>query len=161
MPSFDVVSELNHQEVKNAIDQARREVGQRYDFKGTDSSIEQNDDGIVLKSNSEGRIDAVRDVLEGKMVKRGVSLKCLDAQDIAKAGGQMHRQLIVLKEGVSKEKAKEIVKTIKEAKMKVQASIQGDCVRVNGKKRDDLQAAIAMLKEKDFELPLQFKNFRD
>ncbi len=161
MPSFDVVSQIDQHEVDNACNQARKEIAQRYDFKGTESSIEKTDEGIVLRSNSEGRIDAARDVLESKMVRRQVSLKSLDAQPPQQAGGSMWRQLIKLKEGVSKEKAKEIVKAIKDSKIKVQAAIQGDSVRVSGKKRDDLQATIALLKEKDFELPLQFKNFRD
>ncbi len=161
MPSFDVVSQIDQHEVDNACNQARKEIAQRYDFKGTESSIEKTDEGIVIGSNSEGRIDAARDVLESKMVRRQVSLKSLDAQPPQQAGGSMWRQLIKLKEGVSKEKAKEIVKAIKDSKIKVQAAIQGDSVRVSGKKRDDLQATIALLKEKDFELPLQFKNFRD
>ena len=161
MPSFDVVSQIDQHEVDNACNQTRKEITQRYDFKGTESSIEKTDDGIVIRSNSEGRIDAARDVLESKMVRRQVSLKSLDAQPAQQAGGSMWRQLIKLKEGVSKEKAKEIAKAIKDSKIKVQASIQGDAVRVSGKKRDDLQATIAFLKEKDFDLPLQFTNFRD
>ena len=115
----------------------------------------------MIRANSEGRLDAARDVLESKMVRRQVSLKSLDAQQPQQAGGQMWRQLIKLKEGVSKEKAKEIVKSIKDSKLKVQASIQGDSVRVSGKKRDDLQDAIGFLKEQDFDLPLQYVNFRD
>ena len=155
MPSFDVVSQIDQHEVDNACNQARKEIAQRYDFKGTESSIEQTDEGIVIRANSEGRIDAARDVLESKMVRRQVSLKSLDAQMAQQAGGSMWRQLIKLKEGVSKEKAKEIVKAIKDSKVKVQAAIQGDTVRVSGKKRDDLQGTIALLKEKDFDLPLQ------
>ena len=161
MPSFDVVSEVDQHEVDNACNQTSKEIAQRYDFKGTDSSIEQTDEGIVLRANSEGRVDAARDVLESKMVRRKVSLKALDPQPAQQAGGQMWRQLVKLKRGVAKDKAKEIVKTIKDSKIKVQASIQGDSVRVSGKKRDDLQSTIAMLKEKDFDLPLQFTNFRD
>lgn len=161
MPSFDVVSQIDQHEVDNACNQARKEITQRYDFKGTESAIEKTDEGIVIRSNSEGRIDAARDVLESKMVRRQVSLKSLDAQQAQQAGGSMWRQLIKLKEGVSKEKAKEIAKAIKESKIKVQTAIQGDAVRVSGKKRDDLQATIAFLKEKDFDLPLQFTNFRD
>ncbi|MFA9409916.1 MAG: YajQ family cyclic di-GMP-binding protein [Deltaproteobacteria bacterium] len=161
MPSFDVVSKLDQHEVDNARNQASKEIAQRYDFKGTESTIEQTDEGIVIRSNSEGRLDAARDVLESKMVRRQVSLKSLDAQQAQQAGGQMWRQLIKLKEGVSKEKAKEIVKAIKDSKLKVQASIQGDAVRVSGKKRDDLQETIAFLKEQDFDLPLQYVNFRD
>jgi uncharacterized protein YajQ (UPF0234 family) len=161
MPSFDVVSQLDQHEIDNACNQARKEIAQRYDFKGTESSIEKTDEGIVIRSNSEGRIDAARDVLESKMVRRQVSLKSLDAQPPQQAGGSMWRQLIRLKEGISKEKAKDITKAVKDSKIKVQAAIQGDSVRVSGKKRDDLQATIAFLKEKDFDLPLQFKNFRD
>ncbi len=138
MPSFDVVSQIDQHEVDNACNQTRKEITQRYDFKGTESSIEKTDDGIVI-----------------------VSLKSLDTQPAQQAGGSMWRQLIKLKEGVSKEKAKEIAKAIKDSKIKVQAAIQGDSVRVSGKKRDDLQATIAFLKEKDFDLPLQFTNFRD
>ena len=161
MPSFDVVSKLDRHEIDNAANQASKEIGQRFDFKGTDTTIEQTEEGIVIRSNSEGRLDAARDVLESKMVRRQVSLKSLDVQEPQPAGGKMWRQVIKLKEGVSKEKAKDIVKTIKDSKLKVQASIQGDAVRVSGKKRDDLQATIAMLKEQDFDLPLQFVNFRD
>lgn len=161
MPSFDVVSEVDQHEVDNACNQAKKEIAQRYDFKGTESSVEKTEEGIVVRANSEGRIDAARDVLETKMVRRQVSLKALDAQPAQQAGGSMWRQLIQLKQGVSKEKAKEIVKTIKDSKIKVQAAIQGDSVRVSGKKRDDLQAVIALLKERDFDLPLQFTNFRD
>ena len=161
MPSFDVVSKLDQHEVDNARNQASKEIVQRYDFKGTETTIEQTEEGIVIRSNSEGRLDAARDVLETKMVRRQVSLKSLDPQEPQPAGGKMWRQLIKLKEGVSKDKAKEIVKAVKDSKAKVQASIQGDAVRVSGKKRDDLQSTIAMLKEQDFDLPLQFVNFRD
>ena len=161
MPSFDVVSEMDRHEVENALNQAKKEIAQRYDFKGTQSSIDRNEEGIVILSNSEGRVDAARDVLEGKMVRRKVSLKSLDPQKPNQAGGSMWRQVIKLKEGIDREKAKEIVKVVKDSKLKVQASIQGDGVRVTGKKRDDLQATIAMLKEREFDLPLQFINFRD
>ncbi len=161
MPSFDVVSKVDQHEVDNARNQASKEIGQRYDFKGADSTIEQTEEGIVIRANSEGRLDAARDVLESKMVRRQVSLKSLDAQQPQQAGGLMWRQLIKLKDGVPKEKAKEIVKAIKDGKLKVQASIQGDSVRVSGKKRDDLQETIAFIKEQDFDLPLQYVNFRD
>ena len=161
MPSFDVVSEMDRHEMENALNQAKKEIAQRYDFKGTQSSIDKNEEGIVILSNSEGRVDAARDVLEGKMVRRKVSLKSLDPQKPGQAGGSMWRQLIKLKEGIDRDKAKEIVKAVKDSKLKVQASIQGDGVRVTGKKRDDLQATIVMLKERDFDLPLQFINFRD
>lgn len=161
MPSFDVVSKVDSHEVDNARNQASKEIAQRYDFKGTDTTVEQTEEGIVIRSNSEGRLDAARDVLQTKMVRRQVSLKALDPQQPQQAGGSTWRQLIKLKEGVSKEKAKEIVKAVKDSKIKVQASIQGDAVRVSGKKRDDLQSTISLLKEKDFDLPLQFVNFRD
>jgi len=161
MPSFDVVSKVDQHEVDNARNQASKEIAQRYDFKGTDTSIEQTEEGMVIRANSEGRLDAARDVLESKIVRRQVSLKSLDPQPAQKAGGQMWRQLIKVKEGVSKDKAKEIVKAIKDSKLKVQAAIQGDAVRVSGKNRDDLQATIAFLKEQDFDLPLQYVNFRD
>jgi uncharacterized protein YajQ (UPF0234 family) len=161
MPSFDVVSKLDQHEIDNATNQAIKEIAQRFDFKGTETTVERTEEGIVIRSNSEGRLDAARDVLETKLVRRQVSLKSLDVQQPQPAGGKMWRQVIKLKEGVSKEKAKDIVKAIKDSKLKVQPSIQGDAVRISGKKRDDLQAAIAMLKEHDFDLPLQFVNFRD
>ncbi len=161
MPSFDVVCKLDRHEVDNAVNQAKKEIAQRYDFKGTDTSIERTEEGIVIRSGSEGRLDAARDVLESKMVKRGVSLKSLDPQKPQPAGNQSYRQLIKLVEGISPEKAREIVKIVKDAKMKVQVAIQGDTVRVSGKKRDGLQAVIALLKEKDLGLALSFVNFRD
>lgn len=161
MPSFDVVSKLDHHEVENAFQQAQKEVGQRYDFKDTATTLEKNQDGIVLRSTTEDRLNAARGVLEDKIVKRKVSLKALDPQKIEAAGGQSFRQLVKLKEGVEMEKAKEIVKAIKDSKMKVQAAIQGDLVRISGKKRDDLQEAIALLRGKDFGLPLQYVNFRE
>jgi len=161
MPSFDVVSKLDHHEVENAFQQAQKEVGQRYDFKDTQTTLEKNADGIVFRSTTEDRLNAARGVFEDKIVKRKVSLKALDPQKIEPAGGQMFRQLVKLKEGVEIEKAKEIVRAVKDSKLKVQASIQGDLVRINGKKRDDLQEAIAMLRGRDFGLPLQFVNFRE
>lgn len=161
MPSFDVVCKLDHHEVDNSIDQANRELKQRFDFKGTESTIEKTDEGIVIRSNSEGRLDAARDVLESKAIRRKVSLKSLDAQKAQPAGGQMWRQLIKLREGIDKDAAKLIVRKIKDAKLKVQAAIQGDVVRVTGKKRDDLQQVIAMLREEELELPLSYVNFRD
>lgn len=161
MPSFDIVSEIDKHELDNAIQQTRREIETRFDFKGTDASIEETEEGIVLRANSEGRVDGIYSVLEDKILRRKLSLKILDKQKVQPAGGQMYRQLVKLREGIATEKAKEIVKILKDSKMKVQASIQGEAVRVTGKKRDDLQAAIALLKEKDLELPLQYKNFRD
>lgn len=161
MPSFDITSTLAHNEVDNAIVQAQKEIAQRFDFKDTQTEIEKTKDGIVIRSISDNRVEAALQVLREKMVKRNVSLKSLDAQKIEPAGGQTMRQLIKLKEGIETEKAKEIVKHIKDTKLKVQAAIQGDQLRVTGKKRDDLQEAIANIKAKDFDLPLQFTNFRE
>lgn len=160
MPSFDVVSKLDHHEVDNAVDQAKREIATRFDFKDTGTEIEKNQDGIAIRSTSEGRLEGAFKVLEDKMVKRKVSLKSLDPQK-AQQSGQTWRQLIKLKEGVDQDRAKQIVKAIKDSKIKVQAAIQGDLVRITGKKRDDLQEAIALLKGQDFGLPLQYVNFRE
>ena len=159
--SFDITTGVDLQEVDNAINQASKEIAQRFDFKGTNTSIELNDDGIVLRSSSEGRIDGARDVLEQKLVKRKVSLKSLDPKKVQPAGGSTYRQLIELKEGISTEKAKEIVKALKDSKLKVHPSIQRDSVRVSGKKKVDLQECIAFLREQDFDLPLVYTNFRD
>jgi uncharacterized protein YajQ (UPF0234 family) len=162
MPSFDVVSEIDHQEVRNAVDQAAREVGTRYDFKGTDSTIELSTDEIKLNSSSEDRLAALRVLLEEKLVKRHVSLKSLDYQKVEEASGARARQTVKLVAGISKDKATELNKHIKGLNLKgVQSQTQGDQLRVTGKKRDDLQAAIAALKEHDFGIPLQFSNFRD
>jgi len=162
MPSFDVVSKVEMHEVDNAVQQAAKEVGTRYDFRGTDTKIEHKPgEGIVLVANSSGRVDAARSVLHEKLTRRQVSLKTLDAQKVEPAGGQNYRQLIKLQEGISKEKAKDVVKFIKGTKLKVQASIQGESLRVTGKKRDDLQEAIAQLKGEDFGVALQYENFRD
>lgn len=161
MPSFDVVSKLDHHEVDNAVDQARRELATRFDFKDTNTDLEKTKEGITIRSDTEGRLDAALKVLEDKLVKRKVSLKALDVADAQPAGGQTWKQLVKLKEGVDQDRAKQIVKAIKDSKTKVQAAIQGDLVRVSGKKRDDLQEAIALLKSQDFGLPLQFINFRE
>ena len=160
MPSFDVVSKLDHHEVDNAVDQAKREIGTRFDFKDTGTEIEKTADGISIKANSEGRVEGALKVIEDKMIKRKVSLKALDPQK-AQQSGMTWRQLVKLKEGVETEHAKQIVKTIKDSKIKVQAAIQGDLVRVTGKKRDELQEVIGHLREADLPLPLQFNNFRD
>lgn len=161
MASFDIVSELNHHEVDNAVDQARREVTQRFDFKGTDTEIEKTDEGIVIRSSSDSRCRAAYDVLQTKMAKRKVSLKSLHAGEPKPAGGNRYRMVIELKEGIDTDHAKRIVKLLKDSKLKVQAAIQGDSVRVSHKKRDVLQEAIALVKEQDYELPLQFQNFRE
>ena len=164
MPSFDVVSEVDMQEVRNAVDQADRELSQRYDFKGTDSSIElkEKENLIELRSVSEDRINAVRQVLEEKMVKRKISLKAIEHGDVEPAAGGTVRQATKLQAGISSDKARELNKFIKELGLKgIQSQAQGEQLRVTGKKRDDLQAVIAALREGDFGVPLQFTNFRD
>jgi hypothetical protein len=162
MPSFDVVSEIDMQEVRNAVDQASREVANRYDFKGTDSTVELGDNEINMHSVSEDRLDALRQVLEEKLVKRKVSLKAIDYAKVEEASGGTARQKAALVAGISTEKARTINKFIKGLGLKgVQSQVQGEQLRVSGKKRDDLQSAIAALREEDFGIPLQFTNFRD
>ena len=162
MPSFDVVSEIDMQEVRNAVDQAQREVATRFDFKDTDSSIELGTDSITLHSATEDRLRAVLQVLEEKLVKRSISLKALDHGKVEEAAKGTARQSIKLVAGISSDKAKQVNSTIKGLGLKgIQSQTQGDQVRVTGKKRDDLQAVIAALKEADFGIPLQFNNFRD
>jgi len=162
MPTFDIVSEVDMQEVRNAVDQAAREIGQRFDFKGTESSVELTDDAINMASNSEDRLAALRQVLEEKLVKRKVSMKVLDYGTVEPASGASVRQTARLQAGISSEKAKDLNKFIKGLGLKgVQSSTQGEQLRVSGKKRDHLQDVIAALKENDFGIPLQFNNFRD
>jgi uncharacterized protein YajQ (UPF0234 family) len=161
MPSFDVVSKLAMHEVDNALQQAQKEVGTRFDFRGTGATIEREEDGILLRANSESRVAAAYVVLQEKLAKRKVSLKALDPQKVEPAASSTYRQLIKLTQGIDKEKAKDVVKHLKDTKLKVQASIQGDSVRVTGKKRDDLQEAIAALRQHDFGIELQFENFRE
>ena len=161
MPSFDVVSEIDEQEVKNAVDQAQREVATRFDFKDTNSTIELADSKITVASVTDDRLRALVQVIEEKLVKRQVSLKTLDHGKIEEATRGTARQVIALKAGLGTDKAKEVNRALKESGLKVQSQTQGDAVRVTGKKRDDLQGAIAFLKEKDFDIPLQYKNFRD
>jgi cyclic-di-GMP-binding protein len=162
MPTFDVVSEVDRQEVRNAIDQAQREIANRFDFKNTNSSIEQNDLVITLRTVSEDRLVALRTVLEEKLVKRGVSLKGLDYGTVEEATQNTVRQVVTIAVGISGDKAREINRMIKEKGPKgVSSQTQGDAVRVNAKKRDDLQAVIALLKGADLGIPLQFNNFRD
>jgi hypothetical protein len=162
VPSFDVVSEVNRQELKNAVDQAQREIGQRYDFKNTDSSIEQNELVLTLKTSSEDRLRALRTVLEERLVKRGVSLRGLDWGKIEPATGESVRQIVTVKVGITSEKAREINKLVKEKGPKgVSTQTQGESVRVSGKKRDDLQATITLLKAASLGIPVQFVNFRD
>ena len=163
MPSFDVVSQFDVQEVRNAVDQTAREATTRYDFKGTDSSIELNgEEAITLRSASEDRLHALRTVLEEKLVKRQVSLKVLDPGKVEEASGGSARQTIALRAGISSEKAKELNKFIKGLGVKgIQSQTQGEQLRVIGKSRDSLQEVIAALREGDFGVPLQFENFRD
>ena len=163
MPSFDVVSEFDVQEVRNAVDQAAREATTRFDFKGTDSSVElQGEEAIVLRSGTEDRLHALRTVLEEKLVKRKVSLKVLDPGKVEEASGGSARQTIALRAGISSEKAKELNKFIKGLGVKgIQSQTQGEQLRVIGKSRDSLQEVIAALREGDFGVPLQFENFRD
>jgi hypothetical protein len=162
MPSFDVVSQVDRQEVRNAVDQAQREIANRFDFKNTESSIDQQDLVLTLRTVSEDRLAALRVVLEEKLVKRGVSLKGLDYATVEEASHNTVRQVATIKVGISSDKAREINRMIKERGPKgVSSQTQGDTVRVTGKKRDDLQAVIALLKGADLEIPLQFENFRD
>jgi len=162
MPSFDVVSEVDRQEVRNAIDQAQREIANRFDFKNTNSSIEQNDLLITLRTVSEDRLAALRVVIEEKLVKRGVSLKGVDYGTVEEATQNTVRQVVTIKVGISSDKAREINRMIKEKGPKgVSSQTQGETVRVTGKKRDDLQAVMALLKGADLGIPLQFNNFRD
>jgi uncharacterized protein YajQ (UPF0234 family) len=162
MPTFDVVSEVDRQEVRNAVDQAQREISTRFDFKNTNSSIEQNDLVLTLRTVSEDRLAALRQVVEEKLVKRGVSLKGLDYGTVEEATQNTVRQVLTIRVGISSDKAKEINKLIKaEAPKGVSSQTQGETVRVQSKKRDDLQATMALLKGHDFGIPLQFTNFRD
>ena len=162
MPSFDVVSEVDAQEVKNAVDQAQREIGTRFDFKNTNSTIEQNEMVITLRTISEDRLTALRTVLEEKLVKRGVSLRGVDYGDVQEATQNTVRQIVTIQVGISSDKAREINKLIKEkAEKGISSQTQGDSIRVTAKKRDALQGVIAMLKAEDVGIPLQFENFRD
>ena len=162
MPSFDIVSELDFQEIRNAIDQASREFTQRYDFKGTDTKVELTEEAISLNSESEERLNAARQVVEEKLVKRKVSLRGVNFGEIDTAAGGRVAQVATLNSGISSENAKELHKFIKELKLKgIQSQTQGDQLRVTGKKRDDLQEIISLMKETDFKVALQFINFRD
>jgi cyclic-di-GMP-binding protein len=162
MPTFDVVSEMDMQEVRNAVDQTSRELATRFDFKGTDSAAELKDNAIEIESASEDRLKAVTQVLEEKLVRRKISLKALDYGKIEEASQGRARQKVALQVGINSDKARDIGKYLKGLGIKgVQHQVQGDQLRVSGKKRDDLQKAIQSLKEHDFGIPLQFTNFRD
>ena len=158
--SFDIVSKTDMQEVANAIQQAQKELAQRFDFKGSKSSIELTPEEIVLISDDEGKLRSVKDIVEGKLVKRKVSLKALDYATVEPSSGGTVRQRAKIVQGIETEKAKTIVRTLKDAKLKVQASIQSDQVRVTGRNKDELQKAIALVREQDFGIPLQFTNYR-
>lgn len=161
MPSFDVVSEADTVEIRNAIEQANKEITNRFDFKGSDARIEQKERELTAFADDDFKLGQVRDVLLGKMAKRNVDVRFLDYGDVQKISGDKVRQPITVRHGVSAEHAKRIVRLIKDSKRKVQASIQGDSVRVSGAKRDDLQDTIALLKKEITDIPLAFTNFRD
>ncbi len=160
MPSFDVVSEVDLQEVRNAVDQANREVGTRFDFKGVDAKFEQNGAEIALRADVEFQLQQMLDILEKKLVKRKVDIGSMDIKE-PETTINAARQQIIIRQGIDSDTCRKVVKAIKAAKLKVQAQVQGEQVRVTGKKRDDLQQVIALLKESDFGLPFQYINFRD
>jgi hypothetical protein len=163
MPSFDIVSEVNQVEINNALDQANKEVTNRFDFKGSDARVEWNekDKVLTLFADDDYKVGQVKDVLIGKLTKRGVDIRCLEYGDIEKVGGNKAKQVVKVKTGIESDRAKQIVKLFKDSKMKVQGSIQGDSVRVSGAKRDTLQEAIALVKKTITDYPVQFDNFRD
>ncbi|MBT8087311.1 MAG: YajQ family cyclic di-GMP-binding protein [Gammaproteobacteria bacterium] len=160
MPSFDVVSDFDPQEARNGVDQANREVTTRFDFKGTGSKYELDEQVIALTTQSDFQLKQMVDILHLKLSKRGIDVGCLDAQEPEFSGNEA-RQKIILRRGIDPDRARKLVKQIKAAKLKVQTAIQGDKLRVSGKKRDDLQAVISLLKDTDIGLPLQYENFRD
>ena len=161
MPSFDIVCEANMVEVKNAVDQANKEITNRFDFKGSDARFEQKERELTAFADSDFQLSQMRDVLTNKMTKRSVDVRFLDIGDVEKIGGDKVKQLIKVRNGIEQEQSKKIVRLIKDAKIKVTASIQGEAVRVSGTKRDDLQSAIALVKKDIIEVPLVFQNFRD
>ncbi len=160
MPSFDVVSEIDKHELTNAVDQANREIANRFDFKGTNSKVEQNEYVLTLIAPAAFQLRQILDLLRDKMAKRKIDIKCLEYGKLEESNNEC-RQPLTVRRGIDKELARKIVRLVKDSKLKVQAAIQSEQVRVSGKKRDDLQAVIAMLKEKDLPLPLQYINFRD
>jgi len=160
MPSFDVVSEVDMHEVSNAVDQANREVGTRFDFKGTDARYALKDSVVTMHAQVEFQLEQMLDILRIKLSRRGVDISCMKIEDAETAGQRAH-QNVILRQGIDQALSKKIVKLIKDAKLKVQAAIKGEKIRVTGKKRDDLQAVIALLKEAKLEMPLQYENFRD
>jgi cyclic-di-GMP-binding protein len=161
MPSFDIVSQVNEQEVKNAVEQTNKEITNRYDFKGSDARVELTKLDLTVFADDEFKLGQVMDVLRQRLAKRSVDVRCLESGSIEKISGDKVKQPVKVKVGIPVEKGKEIQKLIKESKLKVQGSIQGDAVRVSGAKRDDLQNAIALVKKSVTDVPLQFINFRD
>jgi uncharacterized protein YajQ (UPF0234 family) len=161
MPSFDITSEIDKVELRNALDQANKEIANRFDFKGSDARIEQKDLELAVFADDEFKLKQVLDVFHGKCAKRNVDIRAFDARGMEKISGDKVKQTVAVRNGIASEKAKQIVKLLKDAKLKVQASIQGEAVRVAGAKKDDLQAAIALVRQSVTDIPLQFGNFRD
>lgn len=161
MPSFDIVSEVDKHEVGNAIDQTNREVTTRFDFKGSDTQVEINELSVRILADDEFKIGQVRDILNAKLVKRGIDIGCLEPGKVKERGAGKAEQTIMIRHGIDKDLARDITKKVKASKLKVQSTIQGDQIRISGKKRDDLQSVISLLTDNAFDLPLQFVNFRD
>jgi uncharacterized protein YajQ (UPF0234 family) len=161
VPSFDIVSQVDRQEVKNAVEQANKEVGNRYDFKGSDARVEQAELVLTVFADDEFKLGQVTDVLRGRLAKRNIDVRCLEPGAVEKISGDKVKRAITVKTGVPQDRGKEIQKLLKDARLKVQASLQGDAVRVSGAKKDDLQSAIALVRKSIADLPLQFINFRD
>ncbi|MEO8739289.1 MAG: YajQ family cyclic di-GMP-binding protein [Casimicrobiaceae bacterium] len=161
MPSFDIISEVNDVEIRNALDQANREISTRFDFKGSDARVDLKEKDLTLYADDDFKLKQVTDVLMGKLTKRNIDVRALKFNDVVKMGGDKIKQVVTIRVGVEQELAKKIVKLLKDSKLKVQASIQGDAVRVSGAKKDLLQDAIALVKKSITDFPLQFNNFRD
>jgi len=161
MPSFDIMSEVNQAEVKNALEQTNKEVTNRFDFKGSDARVEQGEKTLTLFADDEFKLGQVYDILTARLAKRGIDVRCLERGKLETIGGAKAKQVVTVKVGIDQTLAKKIVAMVKDAKIKVQASIQGDAVRVSGTKRDDLQSAIALVKKSIDDYPVQFGNFRD
>lgn len=161
MPSFDIVSQVDKQEVRNAVEQANREIANRFDFKGSDARIEQRELELSLFADDEFKLGQVSDVLRARMTKRNVDVRCLELGSVEKIGGDKVKRALTVKVGIPTERAKQLVKLVKDAKLRVQASIQGDALRVSGAKKDELQAVIQLVRKAVTDIPLQFVNFRD
>ncbi len=161
MPSFDITSEVNKVELRNAVDQANKEISTRFDFKGSDARIELAELTLTVHADDDFKLKQVMDILTGKLATRNVDVRALDPKDVEKVSGNKVKQTVAVRNGIESDKAKSIVKLVKDAKLKVQATIQGEAVRVTGAKKDDLQAAIALVRKSVTDIPLQFGNFRD